>query len=187
VKATEAKNGMAVSVDGRVLVIVGYEHTKPGKGPAYMQLKMKDVKTGSIVEKRFNSSDTLDATTLDRREAEYLYDEGDGFVFMDLESFDQFTLPREMAAESMQYLRPNAQATVLFHDEAPLLIELPSTVDLKVAECEPGIKGATVTNQLKEAVLETGLKTRVPPFIESGETVRVSTADGSYMGRSKEG
>jgi elongation factor P len=186
VKATEVKSGMAVNLDGRVLIVLSYEHTKPGKGPAYMQLKMKDVKGGSIVEKRFGSSDNVDTTTLDRRDAEYLYEDADGYVFMDLETFDQFTLQRDMAESSMPFLRPNTQTLVIFHDETPLLIELPSTVDLEVTECQPGIKGATVTNQLKEAVLETGLKTRVPPFIEQGETVRISTTDGSYMGRSKD-
>ncbi len=185
-RVSEVKNGMVVEQDGRLLVVIKYEHVKPGKGPAYLQLKMKDVQSGSIVEKRFGTSDNVEATTLDRREAEYLYEDADGFVFMDTESYDQFTLSREFAGDEMQFLRPNSTATVMFHDAKPVVLELPSSVDLQVAECQPGIKGATATNQLKEAVLETGLKTRVPPFIEAGETVRISTSDGSYLSRVKD-
>ena len=185
-KATEVKSGMAVKLDGKVYIVMKYEHTKPGKGPAYMQMKLRDIESGGYVEKRFGSSDSLEATTVDRREAEFLYEEADGYVFMDSESFDQFTLQDDIASEAMQFLRPNTVTDIVWHDGNPLLIELPGAVDLEVTECQPGIKGATVTNQLKEAVLETGLKTRVPPFIEVGETVRVSTSDGSYMSRSKE-
>lgn len=185
-KATEVKNGMAVQMDGRVFIVMKYEHTKPGKGPAYMQVRMRDIESGGYVDKRFGSSDTIEATTVDRREAEFLYEDGDGYVFMDNSSFDQFTLNKDFAGESMLYLRPNSSTTVLFHDERPILIELPAAVELDVAEAQPGIKGATATNQLKECVLETGLKTRVPPFIEAGETIRVSTADGSYISRAKD-
>ncbi len=185
-KATEVKSGMAVKLDGKVYVVVKYEHTKPGKGPAYMQLRMRDISTGSYLDKRFGSSDTIEATTVDRREAEYLYDDGDGFVFMDTESFDQFTLNRDFASDAMMYLRPNGRTTILFHEDKPIQIELPAAVELAVTEAQPGIKGATATNQLKECVLETGLKTRVPPFIDTGETIKVSTEDGSYISRVKD-
>lgn len=185
-KATELKNGMAVQMDGKVLVVMKYDHVKPGKGPAYMQVKLRDVASGSYVDKRLGSSDNVDATTLDRREAEYLYQDGDEYVFMDSESFDQFNLQQDFVGDYMPYLKPNGTTNVLWHDGKPLLIELPASVDLAVAECQPGIKGATVTNQLKEAVMETGLKTRVPPFIEAGEVLRISTSDGSYISRVKD-
>ena len=185
-KATEVKNGMAVKMDGKVYIVMKYEHTKPGKGPAYMQVRMRDIESGSYVDKRFGSSDTLEATSVDRREAEYLYEDGEGYVFMDQESFDQFTLQKEFAGDSMLYIRPNGTTTVLFHEERPILIELPASVELEVTEAQPGIKGATATNQLKEAVCETGLKTRVPPFIDAGETIKVSTVDGSYQSRAKD-
>ncbi len=185
-KAVDLRPGVAVNLDGRLLVVTKYDHVKPGKGPAYAQVKLKDVKGGGYIEKRFGSSDTVEATTLDRRDCEYLYDEGDGFVFMDSETFDQFTLPRDVAGDAMLFLRPNATAMVLFHDQNPLLVEAPPSVELTVAECEPGVKGATVTNVQKEAVMETGLKTRVPDFIEAGETLRISTADGTYLGRAKD-
>ncbi|MEM1422755.1 MAG: elongation factor P [Planctomycetota bacterium] len=185
-KATEVKNGMAVKLDGKVYIVMKYEHTKPGKGPAYMQMKLRDIESGGYVEKRFGSSDSLEATTVDRRDAEFLYEESDGYVFMDSEDFDQFTLQKDFAEEAMLYLRPNSSTTILFFEGRPIQIELPAAVELVITEAQPGIKGATATNQLKEAICETGLKTRVPPFIETGETIKVSTADGSYISRAKD-
>jgi elongation factor P len=185
VKANELKPGVACIFDGKLYVVTKTEHVKPGKGPAYVQARLKDPTGGGYIEKRVGSSDTIEGTHLDRRKSEYLYQDSDGYVFMDSESFDQFTLQEDLAAASMPFLRPNTVTDIVFHNEKAIIIELPSAVDLEVTECQPGIKGATVTNQLKEAVLETGLKTRVPPFIEIGETVRVSTDDGSYMSRAK--
>lgn len=184
-KANELKPGVACIFDGKLYVVTKTEHVKPGKGPAYVQARLKDPTGGGYIEKRVGSSDTIEGTHLDRRKSEYLYQDSDGYVFMDSESFDQFTLQEDLAAASMPFLRPNTVTDIVFHNEKAIIIELPSAVDLEVTECQPGIKGATVTNQLKEAVLETGLKTRVPPFIEIGETVRVSTDDGSYMSRAK--
>ncbi len=185
-KATELRPGQAVRFDGKLYIITKYDHTKPGKGPAYVQIKAKDIQGGGYIERRLNTGDPVEGTTLDRRTGEYLYEDGDGFVFMDTETFDQFTLDAELVGDSMLYLRPNAQTTVLFHEENPILVELPGSVDLTVSETEPGIKGATATNQLKPATMETGLKTKVPPFIETGETLKISTEDGSYMSRAKE-
>lgn len=185
-KATEVKNGMAVKMDGKVYVVMKYEHTKPGKGPAYMQMKLRDIESGGYVEKRFGSSDSIEATSVDRRDAEFLYEEADGYVFMDQEDFDQFTLNKDFAGNAMLYLRPNSTATILFFEGRPIQIELPAAVELEVTEAQPNVKGATATNQLKEAVCETGLKTRVPPFIEVGEKIKISTADGSYMQRAKD-
>jgi len=184
-KANDLRPGAAINLDGRLYVVTKFDFTKPGKGPAYVQVKLKDVKGGGYIERRFGSTDTVEGTTLDRRTCEYLYDDGQGHVFMDAETFDQMTIPYDVAGEAMLYLRPNSQATVLFHDENPLLIELPGSVELSVKECEPGVKGATVTNVMKEAIMETGLKTKVPDFIEAGETLRINTDDASYLGRSK--
>jgi elongation factor P len=185
-KAVDIRPGLALNLDGRLMVVVKYEHRTPGNLRAFCQVKLKDVQTGQHLEKRLNPGDEVPATTLDRRQMEYLYKDGDGYVFMDNTTFDQMTLNEEMAGEAMQYMRPNSSATVLIHEERPVLIELPAAVDLTVAECEPGMKGATVTNVGKEATLETGLKTRVPDFIAAGELIRVSTSDGSYISRSKE-
>lgn len=182
-KATDLRPGYAVRADGKLYVITKFEHRTPGNLRAFIQIKMKDVQSGGSIEKRLSSNDELEVTTLDKRQMEYLYKDGDSYVFMDCESFDQMPLHADIVGDAMMYLRPNAQTTVLLHEERPILLELPSAVELTVVETQPGIKGATATNQLKEAVMETGLKTRVPPFIEAGETLKISTADGSYMSR----
>lgn len=184
-KANDIRTGMAIRMDGRILVVVKQEHVKPGKGPAYVQVKLKDIAGGGHIEKRLNSDETIDAATLDRRDMEYLYSDGTGATFMDLETYDQVIISDEMLGDDILYLRPNTQCTVLFHDNKPITIELPAAVDLLVTDTPPGIKGATATNQLKEATCETGLKTKVPPFITNGETIRVSTTDGSYLSRAK--
>lgn len=182
-KATELRPGYACRIDGRLYVITRFEHRTPGNLRAFIQLKLKDVVTGAHIEKRLSSSDEVDVTSLDRRAMEYLYPEGDSFVFMDVESYEQYPLHKSVVGDAMQYLRPNAQAVVLLHEGNPILLELPSAVELTVTQTEPGVKNATATNVMKEAVLETGLKTRVPQFINAGETVKVSTEDGSYLSR----
>ncbi|RMH12033.1 MAG: elongation factor P [Planctomycetota bacterium] len=182
-KANDLRTGMAVTVDGKVYVIVKTDHVKPGKGPAYIQAKMRDVTGAGTIEKRFNSADTVDAATLDRREMEYLYSDADGATFMDLETYDQVIITPDILGDALLYLAPNTSAVVLFHEGKPITMELPAAVELTVTDTPPGIKGATVTNQLKEATCDTGLKTKVPPFIETGEKIKVSTADGSYISR----
>ncbi|MCB9838816.1 MAG: elongation factor P [Phycisphaeraceae bacterium] len=185
-RANDIKQGMAVTLDGKLYAVVKSAHTKPGKGPAYVQLKLKAVGGGGHIEKRFGSTDDLAVATLDRRDMEYLYNAGDTYTFMDMETYDQVEMDGEFLGDATDYLTPNLQIVVLFHEGTPLTVELPGSVDLEVTETPPGIKGATVTNQLKEATLETGMKTRVPPFIEPGERIRVSTTDGAYMSRSSE-
>ena len=146
-------------------------------------MKLKDVSSGASIERRLNSGDDVDVTTLDRRTMEYLYSDNTGHTFMDTETYDQITLADEFCKDEMFYLRPNTSTIMLIHEGRPVLIELPQVVELTVTDTPPGIKGATATNQLKEATLETGLKTRVPPFIDIGETIKVSTTDGSYQSR----
>ena len=182
-RANDLKPGVAVQLDGQLYVCVNTEHVKPGKGPAYVQAKFRNIATGSYIEKRLGSSDQLDGTTLDRREMEYLYEDADGYVFMDNETFDQVTINEALAKEYMKFLRPNTSCTVLVHDGNPVTLELPASVELEITDTPPGIKAATVTNVYKDAECETGLKTKVPNFINVGDTVRVSTADGSYQAR----
>jgi len=182
-KASELKPGQAVTMDGRIYAVVKTEHVKPGKGPAYAQVKLKDVQSGSNIEKRFGSTDNVEAVNLDRRECEFLYEDGSGLVFMDNETFDQYTIDRDFLGDAVLYLKPNSSLVILFHEGRPVTIELPASVELEVTETPPGIKGATATNQLKEATLETGLKTKVPPFIGNGDVVRIATEDGSYQSR----
>ena len=184
-KANDLRTGTAVQMNGKLYVVVKTEHTKPGKGPAYIQAKMRAVDGTGTTEKRFNSSDEVDAATIDRRTMEYLYSDADGATFMDLEDYDQSIIPSEVLGDALLYLAPNAQTTVLVYEGTPISLELPASVEVTITDTPPGIKGATATNQLKEATLETGLKTRVPPFIVNGEAVKVSTEDGSYMSRAK--
>lgn len=183
-KANDLRPGVALDLNGKLYVVMKTDHVKPGKGPAYMQVKMRAVDGSGTTEKRFSGSDPIEATTLDKREMEFLYPDGaGGGTFMDTESFDQTDLSAGVLGEALLYLAPNTTCTVLFHQDAPLLVELPASVEVTVAETTPGIKGATATNQLKDAVCDTGLKTRVPPFIAQGEKIKVSTADGSYLSR----
>lgn len=185
-KATDLRPGLACRMDGKLFVITKFEHRTPGNLRAFIQLKLRDVNSGSYIEKRLGSADDVEVVSLDRATMEYLYQDGDDYVFMDTASFEQYHIGADVAGESMQYLRPNSQTIVLVYEGRPIQLELPSAVELTVTETQPGIKGATATNQLKEATLETGLKTRVPPFISQGEVVKVSTEDGSYMSRAKE-
>ena len=185
-KANELRTGMAVNLDGRLYVVVKTEHTKPGKGPAYIQAKMRSVDGSGTTEKRFGGADVVDGVNLDRRTMEYLFSDGaGGGTFMDMDSFDQHELNQDLLGDALEFLAPNSQCTMLFYDGRPITVELPASVEVTVADTPPGIKGATATNQLKEATCDTGLKTRVPPFIEPGEKIKVSTEDGSYISRVK--
>lgn len=184
-KANEIKPGVAVNLSGKLYVVVKTEHVKPGKGPAYVQAKMKDIAQGGVLERRFNSSDNVDQVILDRRPMEYLFSDPSGATFMDLENYDQTVIPSDILGDAMLYLKPNTEITVLCNGETPVTIELPGSVELAISDTSPQVKGATATNQLKEAECETGLKIRVPPFIEIGELVKISTSDGSYMSRAK--
>lgn len=185
-KANELRPGVAVNLSGRLYVITKTDHVKPGKGPAYIQAKMRAVDGTGMKEQRFNSTDNVDGATLDRREMEFLYGDGEGGgTFMDLSDYDQVEVGTDLLGDALLYLAPNSSCTMLFHEGRPVSVELPASVEVTITDTTPVVKGATATNQLKEAQCDTGLKTRVPPFIEIGEKVKVSTEDGSYMSRVK--
>ena len=148
-----------------------------------MQFKLRDVAKGTIQDKRVGATDDIETTNLDSRNVEYLYSDNDGHVLMDLETYDQNTIPKEVFGNDILYLKPNTQLMAMFHEGKVVSYEMPKTVDLKVTDTPPGIKGATATNQLKDATLETGATTRVQPFIEVGETIRVNTETGEYLSR----
>jgi len=186
VKSQELRPGIAVRMDGNLFVVTKAEHRTPGNLRAFMQVKIKNVKTGVTLEKRLGSGEEVESVNLDRRELEYLYSDNTGAVFMDTVTYDQIALDPEVLGDALLYLKPNTSAIGLVAEEKVVSIELPKVVDLKVTQTPPGIKGATATNQLKEAELETGLKTRVPGFIGEGEIIRVSTEDGSYISRATE-
>jgi elongation factor P len=182
-RASDIKKGQAVIIDGKLYVVTNADHNTPGNLRAKVQFKMRDVSKGTIQDKRVGATDDIETANLDRRQVEYLYSDGDGHVLMDLETFDRNHIAKEVFGDDILYLKPNTPLTAMFHDADLVSYELPKTVDLKVTETQPAIKGATATNQMKDAELETGLKTRVPPFIEIGETVRISTESGSYLSR----
>lgn len=182
-KANDLKPGMAIVDNGQIFLVVRTEHVKPGKGPAFVQAKIKSLQTGQNLDKRLRTSEDVESTTLDRRQAEYLYSDSSGAIFMDNETFEQFTIPADVLGDALLYVKPNTTIESLVHNGNVVTIELPAAVDLQVTDTPPGIKNATATNQLKEATLETGLKTRVPPFISNGEMIRVSTDTGEYLSR----
>ena len=182
-KPQDLKPGMAIVMGGQVWSVMTREHFKPGKGPAYTQAKLKNIMTGSHQEKRFRSAEDVEQAILDRREMVYLYTDGNGGVFMDNETFEQSTIGRDLLGDALDFLIENTTITGLVYNENVVNIELPSIVELKVTDTPPGIKDATKSNQVKEATCETGLKTRVPPFIETDEVIKVSTETGEYLGR----
>ncbi len=182
-RASEIRKGQAVLIDGKLYVVTNADHNTPGNLRAKVQFKMREVSKGTIQDKRVGATDDIQTANLDRRNVEYLYSDNDGHVLMDLETYDQDTIAKDVFGDDILYLKPNTPLTAMFHDGKLVSYELPKTVDLKVTETQPSIKGATATNQLKDAELETGLTTRVPGFIEIGETIRISTETGSYMSR----
>ncbi|HSV13953.1 MAG TPA: elongation factor P [Tepidisphaeraceae bacterium] len=183
-RASEIRKGTAVIIDGKHYVVTGADHNTPGNLRAKVQFKLRDVGKGTIMDKRVGATDDIEITTLDSRNVEYLYSDNDGHVLMDLETYDQNTIPKEVFGDDILYLKPNTQLTAMFHDGKIVSYELPKVVDLEITDTPPVIKGATATNQLKDATLETGLKTRVPGFIVTGEKIRISTETGQYMSRS---
>jgi elongation factor P len=182
-RASEVRRGQAVIIDGKLFVVTNADHNTPGNLRAKVQFKLRDVTKGTIMDKRVGATDDIETTNLDSRNVEYLYSDNDGHVLMDLETYEQDSISKEVFGDDIKFLKPNTQLTALFHDGKIVSYDLPKTVDLKVTDTTPAIKGATATNQMKDAVLETGLATRVPPFIEVGEVVRISTETRGYLSR----
>jgi len=182
-RASEVRRGQAVIIDGKLFVVTNADHNTPGNLRAKVQFKLRDVTKGTIMDKRVGATDDIETTNLDSRNVEYLYSDNEGHVLMDLETYEQDTISKEVFGDDIKFLKPNTQLTALFHDGKIVSYDLPKTVDLKVTDTAPGITGATATNQMKDAILETGLATRVPPFIEVGEVIRISTETRGYLSR----
>jgi elongation factor P len=182
-RASEVRRGQAVIIDGKLFVVTNADHNTPGNLRAKVQFKLRDVGKGTIQDKRVGATDDIETATLDRRQVEYLYSDKDGHVLMDQDTYEQDTIPKEVFGDDILYLKPNTALMAMFHDGKIVSYEMPKTVDLLVKDTPPIIKGATATNQLKDAELETGLRTRVPGFIEIGETIRINTETGQYLSR----
>lgn len=186
VEFSQVRKGMVIlGDDGQLYHVVDRDLNTPGNWRAILQLKLKNLKTGSITDRRVRPQDKVETAYLEKREMEYIYQDASGYVFMDTETYDQFSLAADMVGELMLYLKPNTRTQMIFYEGKPLSIEPPATVELQVTETEPGMKGATAAAQFKPATLETGLKITVPPFINIGEMVKVDTRSGEYLERAK--
>ncbi|MBM3738746.1 MAG: elongation factor P [Acidobacteria bacterium] len=181
--ATQLRPGMIIKFNNDLYSIFKTEHRTPGNLRGFVQAKMRKLSSGSMTEHRFSSEDRVEKVIMDEHEMEYLYDDGESFYFMNTETFDQIHLTGDLLGDAVNYLIPQFKVTVVFYEGKPLSVDLPPSVDMKVVETEPSLKGATVSNVTKPAKLETGLVVQVPPFITEGELIRVSTADGSYLER----
>ncbi|MFO0852307.1 MAG: elongation factor P [Gemmataceae bacterium] len=185
-KMIDIRRGMVLNMNGQLLYCLDRDLNTPGNWRAILYLKLKNLKTGSIVDERVHPDDKVDVVFLDTREFAYSYKDGTDYVFTDQETFDQVTLSGDMVGDKINYLRENDTCKITFYDGKALGMELPQTVTLKVTETEPAIKGATAAAQKKAATLETGIVIQVPSFITEGELVQVQTEDGAYLGRAKE-
>lgn len=179
----DLKNGIVLNIDGQLWSVVEFQHVKPGKGGAFVRTKLKNVLTGKVVDKTFNAGVKVETATVDRREMQYLYRDGDDWIFMDTVSYDQIPVPDSVVGDASKYLLENQNANVATHEGAPLYVELPASVELMITYTEPGLQGDRSTGGTKPATLETGAEIQVPLFIESDTKVKVDTRDGSYLGR----
>jgi elongation factor P len=179
----ELKNGMVLNLDGQLWSVVWFQHHKPGKGGAVVRTKLKNVLSGKVVDKTFNSDVRVDTANVDKRTMTYLYHDGESYVFMDSETYDQISLPPATVGEASNFLLENQDAVVAMHDGLPLYLEMPASVELRIDYTEPGLQGDRSTGGTKPARLETGYEIAVPLFIIAGEKVKVDTRDGSYLGR----
>jgi len=185
-KASEMKKGQAVKVDGRLYTIVDFEHVKLGKGGAVYQTRIKSIANALIQNIRVRSEEILEEVELQKKSYEYLYSKASEHILMDSQTFDQVTLNDAVFGDAVKYLKPNMQVLIDFYEEKPVTITLPNTVDLKVVDTSPEIKGATAQSQTKPAALETGAVVQVPAFVKTGEIIRVDTRTGLYVTRVKE-
>ena len=183
ISATQLRPGMVIKFNNELYSIFKTEHRTPGNLRGFVQAKMRKLSSGTMIEHRFSSEDRVERAALEEHEMEYLYDDGEYYYFMNTENFEQMHLTRDLLGDSVEFLIPQLKVNVEFYEGKPISVELPPTVDLKVVETEPGLKGASVSNVTKSAKLETGLVVQVPPFINEGEKVRVSTAEGTYQER----
>jgi elongation factor P len=183
IAATQLRSGMIVKFNNELHSVFSMVHRTPGNLRGFVQAKMRNLRSGSMIEHRFSSEDKVERISLDEQEMEYLYDDGEYFYFMNTVSFEQMHLTKDLLGDNSLYLMPQLTVSVKFYDGNPISVELPPSVEMAVMETEPGIKGATVSNVTKAAKMDTGLVVQVPPFIKEGEKIRISTMDGSYLER----
>ena len=183
IAATQLRPGMVVKFNNELYSVFSMVHRTPGNLRGFVQAKMRNLRSGSMVEHRFSSEDKVERIALDEHEMEYLYDDGEYFYFMNTENYEQMHLTKDILGDGVLYLIPQLKVNVEFYQGKPISVELPASVEMTVVETEPGLKGATVSNVTKAAKMETGLVVQVPPFINQGERIRVSTSAGTYQER----
>ena len=183
IQATRMKKGMLIKVGADLFRVLELQHVTPGNLRGFVRVKFRNIRTGTLSDQKLRSEDSVERATLDERAMQYLYRDGDSFHFMDTDSYEQLHITEEALGDAVNYIVPDAVINVEFYGSEPVGIELPVTVDLTVEDTAPGIKGATASAQVKPARLETGLVVQVPPFVNTGDKVRVSTETGEYLSR----
>lgn len=183
ISVNDFKTGLTIEVDGGIWRVVDFQHVKPGKGAAFVRSKLKNLRTGAVQEKTFRAGEKVAKAQIDNKKMQYLYDDGDNYVYMDMQSYEQIEIPKQQVADEMIYVLENTELSVIMYGSEVLGVDLPNTVILEVAETEPNIKGDTSSGGSKPAVMETGLTVNVPFFVNQGDKLIVNTQDGSYVSR----
>jgi len=183
VSVNDIKNGMTIEVDGNIFQILEFQHVKPGKGAAFVKMKLKNLRTGSINEQTFNSSTKVGRALIEKKTMQYLYKDGSSYIFMNMEDYSQISLPLSQIEDEIKFITENSEVELLYYIDELLGVNIPEKVELTVVSTEPGVKGNTTSTANKEAVLNTGLTIRVPLFVNEGDIVIVSTKDGKYFSR----
>ena len=181
--SNDIKNGAVLKLEGQLWTVTEFQHVKPGKGGAFVRTKMKNITTGKVVDKTFNAGAKVEFATVDRSDYQYLYQDGDDYVFMDMKTYDQINVPATVVGDAANYMLESQTATIAMHEGSPLYIELPASVVLEITYTEPGLQGDRSTGGTKPATVETGYEIQVPLFLETGTKVKVDTRTGEYLGR----
>lgn len=183
ISAGDIRNGVTIEVDGQVMQVIEFQHVKPGKGAAFVRTKMRNIKNGGVVETSFRPTEKFPQAHIDRKEMQYLYNDGDLFNFMDVESYDQVALTADQIGDALKFVKENEIVKMLSHNGQIFSVEPPMFVELQITDTEPGFKGDTATGATKPATVETGAVVYVPLFVENGETIKIDTRTGEYLSR----
>jgi len=183
ISSNDFRNGVTIVIDNNLWTVIEFLHVKPGKGSAFVRTRLKNVKTGATVERTFRAGEKLERATVDNREMNMLYNDDEGYHFMDSETFENFTLQKELIGDPADFLKDGMRIQVQFHDDVPIGVDLPAHVELEVVETDPGFKGDTATGTTKPAKLETGATVQVPLFVNPGDQIKIDTRDRRYIGR----
>ena len=185
ISAGEFRNGVTFEMDGQVMQVIQFQHVKPGKGAAFVRTKMKNVITGAVTERSFNPTDKVEEAFVERRDMQYLYNDGDLYYFMDMETFEMLPVGKDSLGDDFRFAKEEMMCKILSYKGKVFAVEPPMFVELEITETDPGFKGNTATNTLKPAIVETGAEVKVPLFIDQGEKIKIDTRTGEYLARAK--